>query len=90
VNAVTDAAVAQLAPAIGTRAACTAAGVAQASWYRRHRVSPVPPGRKPVHQRDRPQPRALAPAERQMILDVLHSGRFADPAPGGSLGDLAG
>jgi putative transposase len=29
----------------------------------------------------RVQPRALAPAERQAILDVLHTGRFADLAP---------
>ena len=36
----TDEAIALLAPRIGTRAACAAAGVAQASWYRRHRASP--------------------------------------------------
>ena len=34
-----------------------------------------------IPHRDRYQPRALAPAERQTILDVLHSGRFADTAP---------
>jgi len=81
VNAVTDAAVAELAPGIGTRAACAAAGVAQASWYRRHRVTPLPPRRELVHQRDRAQPRALAPAEREAILGVLHSDRFADVSP---------
>jgi putative transposase len=81
VNAAVDAAVTELAPRIGTRAACAAAGVAQASWYRRHRVSPAPPRREPVHQRDRVQPRALAPAERQAILGVLHSDRFADVSP---------
>jgi putative transposase len=78
---VTDAAITQLAPRIGTRAACRAAGVAQASWYRRHRVSPVRPRRAPVPHRDRAQPRALAAAERQAILDLLHSERFADTAP---------
>jgi transposase InsO family protein len=31
--------------------------------------------------RRRAQPRALAPAERQAILDALHSPRFADLAP---------
>ena len=31
--------------------------------------------------RDRVQPRALAAAERQAILDMLHSARFADTAP---------
>jgi len=33
----------QLPPRIGTRAACATAGVAQASWYRRHRVTPASP-----------------------------------------------
>ena len=76
-----DAAVADLVPVAGTRAACAAVGCAQASWYRRHRQSPLPPRPEPVPHRDRCQPRALVPAERQQILDVLHSGRFADAAP---------
>ena len=42
VDAVTDAAVAELAPVVGSRAACAAVGVPQASWYRRHRQSPAP------------------------------------------------
>jgi putative transposase len=78
---VTDQAIALLAPQIGTRAACAAAGVAQASWYRRHRASPAPARRPAVPHHDRVQPRALVPAERQAILDVLHSDRFADLAP---------
>jgi putative transposase len=78
---VTDGAIAAMAPRIGTRAACAAAGVAQASWYRRHRASPVPPRRAPVPQRDRAQPRALPEAERAAILAALHSERFADLAP---------
>ena len=77
----TDGAIALLAPRIGTRAACAAAGVAQATWYRRHRISPPPPKAAPVPPAARVQPRALAPAERTAILDVLHSGRFADLAP---------
>ena len=77
----TDEAVALLAPRIGTRAACRAAGVAQATWYRRHRASPAPPRPAPVPHRDRVQPRALAAAERAAILDALHSARFADLAP---------
>jgi putative transposase len=32
-------------------------------------------------QRDRVQPRALMAAERQVILEMLHSARFADTAP---------
>jgi putative transposase len=78
---VTDQAIALLAPRIGTRAACAASGVAQASWYRRHRASPAPPRRPPVPHRERRQPRALSPAERAAILTVLHSPRFADTAP---------
>jgi putative transposase len=78
---VTDQAIALLAPRIGTRAACRAAGVAQATWHRRHRLSPMPPRPGPVPHAERVQPRALAPAERQAILDTLHSERFADLAP---------
>ena len=77
----TDQAIALLAPRIGTRAACAASGVPQASWYRRHRASPAPPRRAAVPHRDRVQPRALAVAERRAILDMLHSERFADTAP---------
>jgi putative transposase len=71
-----------LAPRIGTRAACRAAGVAQATWHRRHRVSPAAARPEPVPHRARVQPRALEAAERQAILNVLHSERFADLAPG--------
>jgi putative transposase len=78
---VTDEAIAVLAPRIGTRAACAASGVPQATWYRRHRASPVPGRPAAVPHRDRVQPRALAAAEREAILDMLHSDRFADTAP---------
>jgi len=78
---VTGQAIALLAPKIGTRAACAATGVAQASWYRRHRVSAALPPRVPVAHRDRRQPRALATGERQAILAMLHGDRFADLAP---------
>jgi putative transposase len=78
---VTDEAIALLAPRIGTRAACAASGVPQATWYRRHRASPVLPRPAPVLHHDRAQPRALAAAERRAILDMLHSARFADTAP---------
>ena len=39
VEFVTDEAIALLAPRIGTRAACAASGVPQATWYRRHRAT---------------------------------------------------
>jgi len=55
--------------------------VAQATWHRRHRISPSAPKPAPVPHRERIQPRALARAERKAILDALHSGRFADLAP---------
>ena len=80
VEFVTDEAIALMAPGIGTRAACAAAGVPQATWYRRHRISPPRPKAAPVPDAERVQPRALAPAGRQVILDVLHTGRFADLA----------
>ena len=53
----------------------------QATWYRRHRISPAAPKAAPGPHAERVQPRALAPAERQAILDALHSKRFADLAP---------
>jgi putative transposase len=81
VNVLTDQAIATLAGRTGTRAACAAVDAPQASYYRRHRISPAPQRPAPAGQRDRHQPRALAPAERQAILEVLHSGRFADLAP---------
>jgi putative transposase len=74
----TDTAITELAPAIGVRAACDAAGAAQAGYYRR---SPAPPRQAPVPQHDRAQPRALTQAERQAILGQLHSDRFADVSP---------
>ena len=40
VDFVTGEAIVLMAPRIGTRAACEAAGVPQATWYRLHRISP--------------------------------------------------
>ena len=74
-----DHAVATLAPAVGTVRACRAVGQPRASWYRRHRQSPLPP--LPPRPARRPQPRALQAAERQQVLDVLHQERFWDTAP---------
>lgn len=75
----TDTAIAELAGLVGTRAACRAVGRPQATHYRRHRQSPLPP---PVPRPEpKPQPRALSTTERQEILDVLHSPRFCDVAP---------
>lgn len=73
--------VAELAPLIGTAAACAAAGRSRATHYRRHRISARPTRRAPILHVDRVQPAALSPAERARVLEVLHSDRFADAAP---------
>ena len=71
----------ELVPLLGTAGACTAAGRSRATHYRRHRTSPAPPRPAPVAHADRHQPAALTPDEREAILAVLHSERFADAAP---------
>jgi putative transposase len=60
-----------------TSALCQSIGIARASLYRRRQ-----PARPIVSASDpRPSPRALVPAERQVILDALHSERFVDQSP---------
>lgn len=63
---------------VGVAAACRAVGRPRATYYVQHRKSPRPvrPKRPP-----RPQPSALSVAERQAILDALHSERFQDQSP---------
>ena len=73
-----DQAIGELAPVIGTVAACAALGEPRANYYRRHRHSPPPP--RPVRAR-RPSPRALSADERSAVLGVLHAERFVDQAP---------
>ena len=77
----TDEAIATLSPVFGTRAACAAVGRSQASYYRRHRASPVRERPPPIPHTERVQPRALFEGERQTILDVLHDERFVDVSP---------
>jgi putative transposase len=74
-----DAAIAELAPVVGTAAACAAVGRPRSTHYRCHRKSPPPPRPEPAQRR--PQPRALSEAERERVLTVLHEPRFADQAP---------
>jgi putative transposase len=74
-----EVAITQLAPIVGTAAACRAVGQPRSSWYRHHRRSPAPP--RPPRPAPRPQPRALSAAERQQVLEVLHAERFVDQAP---------
>ena len=66
----------ELTPIVGTRPACQALGAAHATIYRRRRP-PAPRERRP---RSRP-PRALTDAEREAVLDELHSERFVDASP---------
>ena len=73
-----DAAVAQLAPELGFKPACAAAGRARATYYRRR---PGAPPRPPASRPRRPQPRELSEGERQRVLGLLHSERFVDQAP---------
>jgi putative transposase len=65
-------------PAFGVRPTCAALGVAPATFYRHRPDRPLP-----VRGVATPtaSPRALVPAERQRVLDVLHAPRFADLAP---------
>jgi putative transposase len=75
---VIDQAISELAPLIGTAAACEAVGRPRATHYRWHRKSPaaVKPDRVPM-----PQPRALDDVERKEVLRVLHEPEHVDEAP---------
>ena len=69
-------AVEEVAPGVGAAAACRALGLPRASLYRM-RQPPDSRARRP-----RPAPtRALAPGEREAVLDTLHCERFMDHAP---------
>lgn len=64
----------ELGESVGQAAACRALGVPRASLYRSLQPAPA------RHARPTPE-RALKAAERQALLDHLHSERFADKAP---------
>jgi putative transposase len=59
---------------MGTAPACDALGVSRASVYRQRQPA-APVAARPA------SPRALAPSERQVVLDTLHAERFLDQAP---------
>jgi len=67
----------ELTPLVGTRPACRALGLAPATIYRRRR--PPKPRREVAPAL--PPARALAPTEREAVLQVLHSERFVDASP---------
>ncbi len=71
-----DQPVCEIAPMIGTQAACRALGTSRASPYRRRR----PPRVREHHPRPTPT-RALSDAERARVLEQLHSERFVDCSP---------
>jgi putative transposase len=65
----------QLGKSVGQAVACRALGVPRATLYRHMQPTTVP-------KRVRPTPeRALDAAERQVVLDHLHSERFRDQTP---------
>ncbi len=66
----------ELTPLIGTRPACRALGAAPATIYRRRR----PPAPRPSRPRPKPE-RALSGAEREAVLEELHSERFINCSP---------
>ncbi len=59
-----------------TSALCQSVGLARATLYRRRQ--PARPSTPTVRAAS---PRALVPAERQAVLDALHSERFVDQSP---------
>jgi putative transposase len=70
------AAVEQLAPQVGVRAACAALGLPRSAFYRARRTSDVRPARA-----ERRSVRALSVEERQTVRAILNSERFADQSP---------
>lgn len=82
VEAATDRAVTALTPKLGVRAACALFGVAQASYYRRHRQRPTAPRTGSSWERPIRDPRAANNIERQPTRNVQSRRRFADITPG--------
>jgi putative transposase len=71
----------ELGNSVGKAVACRALGVPRATLYRRMLPATL--------RRVRPTPaRALCAAERQVVLDHLHSERFSDKAPAEVYGSL--
>ncbi|HUG84588.1 MAG TPA: IS3 family transposase, partial [Euzebya sp.] len=76
----TDDAIAELAPVVGTSQACQVLGRPRSSHYRRL-ARPHGPPTPPASRKGQAQPRALSAPEREQVLEVLHSERFVDAAP---------
>jgi putative transposase len=63
-------------PIVPLRTACRALDIPRSTVYRR--LNPRP---RPAPKPRRPSPRRLADTERQRVLELLHSERFADQPP---------
>jgi putative transposase len=68
--------VAYHAQRIGTSAACEALDIPRSTLYRHRKAAHATKKERPTSAR------ALSPAERSAVLDVLHSERFVDKSPG--------
>ena len=73
-----DHAINELSDVVSTTTAIEALGESRATWYRRHRKSPLSPRPERVMK---PQPRALSEVERKQIKVTLESEEFIDEAP---------
>lgn len=69
-------AVQELASSVGIAKACAGLGLPRATYYRQ-----LSPQREKTKEPRRSQPRALSEAEREAVLDILNSERFADRSP---------
>lgn len=69
------------APVLGLRTVCIALGLSRATANRRR--APVSHGAQLGKEGGgrKPHPRALSPAQREALMDVLHAPRFADLSP---------
>ncbi len=67
---------------VGVQPVVEALGLSRATFYRR-RQGPVP-----VQQPSPPPARALAPAERSEVLDILHSEEYLDASPAEVYSDM--
>ena len=74
----TDQALAELEPFMPARTACTLLGKSRATLYRQRH--PAPAAETPARPRA-PHPAALTAAERDGLLAVLNTERFADKSP---------
>ena len=71
------AAIGELSPIVGVRAACEALDISRSSFYRKGFSGGVSPAAAAA----RFVPRALESAERDAVLACLHEERFQDCAP---------